>query len=70
MYLYFQVPPKPEETDSFALFTENNIKHRSCRDLIEFLDDVSLLLKSFYTRCNQQCQYERSFLDILKFFRK
>ncbi|CAL1678997.1 unnamed protein product [Lasius platythorax] len=33
-------PPKPEETDSFALFIENNIKHRSCRDLIEFLDDV------------------------------
>ncbi|XP_011268475.1 uncharacterized protein LOC105258717 [Camponotus floridanus] len=33
-------PPKSGETDSFALFIENNIKHRSCRDLIEFLDDV------------------------------
>ncbi|XP_029157405.1 uncharacterized protein LOC114929871 [Nylanderia fulva] len=33
-------PRKPGETDSFALFVENNIKHRSCRDLIEFLDDM------------------------------
>ncbi|KAL0133420.1 hypothetical protein PUN28_000866 [Cardiocondyla obscurior] len=33
-------PPQPEEIDPFAFFVENNIKHRSCRDLIEFIDDV------------------------------
>ncbi|XP_071574892.1 arylalkylamine N-acetyltransferase 1 isoform X2 [Temnothorax nylanderi] len=34
------VPPQPEETDPLALFIESNIKHRSCRDLIEFIDDI------------------------------
>ncbi|EZA59576.1 hypothetical protein X777_00419 [Ooceraea biroi] len=34
------VPLKPGEVDPFALFVENNIKHRSCRDLLNFLDYV------------------------------
>ncbi|XP_011869724.1 PREDICTED: uncharacterized protein LOC105563057 isoform X2 [Vollenhovia emeryi] len=34
------MPPQSEETDPLAIFIENNIKHRSCRDLIEFIDDV------------------------------
>ncbi|XP_011171950.1 uncharacterized protein LOC105204549 isoform X2 [Solenopsis invicta] len=33
-------PPQPEEMDAFGFFIENNIKHRSCRNLIEFIDDV------------------------------
>ncbi|XP_018392203.1 PREDICTED: uncharacterized protein LOC108771421 [Cyphomyrmex costatus] len=31
--------PQPEE-DAFAVFVESNIKHRSCRDLIEFIDGI------------------------------
>ncbi|XP_032667248.1 uncharacterized protein LOC116842317 isoform X1 [Odontomachus brunneus] len=33
-------PPKPGETDPLEIFVENNIKHRPCRDLIDFLGDV------------------------------
>ncbi|TGZ37043.1 Uncharacterized protein DBV15_02922 [Temnothorax longispinosus] len=45
IYLYYihilrHVPPQPEETDPLGLFIESNIKHRSCRDLIEFIDDI------------------------------
>ncbi|KYN37651.1 hypothetical protein ALC56_07850 [Trachymyrmex septentrionalis] len=29
-----------QEEDSFAFFVKNNIKHRSCRDLIEFIDGI------------------------------
>ncbi|KYN27801.1 PREDICTED: uncharacterized protein LOC108770939 [Trachymyrmex cornetzi] len=29
-----------QEEDPFAFFVENNIKHRSCRDLIEFIDGI------------------------------
>lgn len=42
---FFQTPPKPGETDPFEVFVENNMKHRPCRDLIDFLGDVSLLLE-------------------------
>ncbi|XP_036148594.1 uncharacterized protein LOC105834432 isoform X2 [Monomorium pharaonis] len=34
------IPSQPEETDPFGFFIENNIKHRSCRDLIEFIDEI------------------------------
>jgi len=54
---YFQAPLKPPETDSFALFVENNVKHRSCRDLFHFLDHVSLSFVSLCTRYNQAYQH-------------
>lgn len=38
----FQTAPEPGVPDPFASFAENNIKHRSCRDLIDFLNDVSV----------------------------
>lgn len=31
---------EPGETDPLASFVENNIKHRSCLDLIDFINDV------------------------------
>ncbi|XP_011707435.1 PREDICTED: uncharacterized protein LOC105462499 [Wasmannia auropunctata] len=61
-------PPQPEDTDPFAFFVENNIKHRSCRDLIEFIDDVESrvdifekynargAMEIFYIGTNPKCQ--------------
>ncbi|XP_072761794.1 arylalkylamine N-acetyltransferase 1 [Anoplolepis gracilipes] len=70
------VPSKPGETDSLALFIENNIKHRSCRDLIEFLDDVESrvdifekynargAMEIFYIGTHPECQTRGIGLEI------
>jgi len=47
IHLHFQMFPQQEE-DPFAFFVENNIKHRSCRDLIEFIDGVSPWFISYF----------------------
>nr|XP_012235354.1 PREDICTED: uncharacterized protein LOC105679723 [Linepithema humile]XP_012235355.1 PREDICTED: uncharacterized protein LOC105679723 [Linepithema humile] len=67
---------KPKETDSLALFIENNIKHRSCRDLIDFLDEMEsrvdifqkynaqAAMEIFYIGTHPRCQSRGIGLEI------
>lgn len=60
--------PQPNKTDPFAFFIENNIKHRSCRQLIEFIDEIesqvdvfekynaSGAMELFYIGTDPKCQ--------------
>ncbi|KAK2585365.1 hypothetical protein KPH14_010042 [Odynerus spinipes] len=51
------IPLKDGEEDALASFVENNIKHRSCHELINFLNDIESKV-NFFERYNADAVME------------